>query len=448
VSEPSAERSALPEPGPNLVRHAVARFASRSLVAMLLLAIGIVFASQQIAQDVALEDATYRSAAVARGLSGVMGDGLREGDPQARHQVAAALAPILHNQTMTHIKLWSEDGTVLWADDPALVGRTFDLEPDVVALFGTERGTADLSGLDRAENVREQEEGELLEVYVGAIDSAGEPWVFEAYLSTEAMRRNHSTILAGMLPLALGGILLLQIAVLPLALSLARRVQKAQAERGRWLRHALLASELERRRIAKDLHDGVVQDLAGLSLALPVVARRLPATEDAADARRALDRVGAVLAEDVPALRSMMTDIYPPDLDGSGLLVAIEELADRAEEAGLAVSIHVDAGFSVPPDTGRLVYRVVREGLRNAVSHAPASTVRVSLRELETDVLVEVVDSGPGLPAERGQPATGHLGLQLLADTVHDVGGRLELRDHPAGGAVLRVVFPVHAVPL
>lgn len=441
MSETTADAVSSDSAGSAVVRHAVARFATRSVVVLCLLAIGIVFASQKIAREVALEDASYRSGAIARGLATVIDEGVRSGDPVARARVTAALAPALHNRTMSHIKLWTQDGTIMWADDKSLVDRRFELQPDVASLFGTEHVTAELSDLDKAENLHERGSGRLVEVYVGAFDSDGRPWVFEAYLSTQAMERNQSAIVAGMLPLALGGILLFQLTVMPLALSLARRVQRSQQERRKLLRHALLASELERRRIAQDLHDGVIQDLAGLNLTLALVKGQLRDTEQGARAGRALDEVSAVLAKDVPALRSVLTDVYPPDLANTGLLPAVEDLALRAEDAGLTVRLHVSEPFDASFVANRLTYRVVREGLRNAVKHAPGSFVRIFLLRRGPEVVVQVVDHGPGL-GERSEPRKRHLGLRLLEDTLRDLGGRLDLSNAAGGGAVLEAAFP------
>jgi signal transduction histidine kinase len=425
-----------------VVRQAVARFATRSIVAMFVLALGMIFMSERIARDVALDDATYRSSSIARGLSASIDDGVRSGNERALERVADSLSPALNSGTLSHVKLWAQDGTILWADDPELVGQRFDLERDVADLFGTRDVVADLSELERAENAGERAAGELLEVYVGAFDANGRPWVFESYLSTEQMESNRTTILSGMLPLALGGILLLQITVLPLAVSLARRVQRAQAERGKLLRHALLASELERRRIAAELHDGVIQDLAGLSYALPLIAEHLPKGPEAAGARRALEEVSGVLAHDVPLLRSMLTEIYPPNLDeDDGLLTAVEELALRAEDSGTTVTVHVSEHFTAPSEATRLAYRVVREGLRNVVKHAAGSVAQVYLIRHEDEVTVRVVDDGPGLSEER-MDTPGHIGLRLLEDTVRDLGGRFDLSSAASGGTVLEAVFP------
>jgi signal transduction histidine kinase len=426
----------------SVVRHAVLRFGLWTGVAVVLLAIGTVLVSERIARDEALEDARARAGNIARGIADLVDARTRAGDPESLDRLDLAMRGRPNRGTISHIKVWAEDGTVIWADEDSLVGRQFPLEADVTSLFGTDEVTADLSHLDRAENARERSEGELLEVYVGAVDADEVPMVFEAYLSTDAMKRDQERITAAVLPLSLGGILLFQLAVLPLAVSLARRVQRAQVERAKLLRHALRASDLERRRIAQDLHDGVIQDLAGLGYAMPMVAEQLPDTEQAADAREAVQHVSSVLGRDVSALRSLLTDIYPPDLETEGLVSAVEELAMRAEDADVAVTVQVTPEFQATLDATRLAYRVVREGLRNVIRHSHATAAQVQLLCRDDDIVVRVVDDGRGLPAEGAVAAPGHLGLRLLEDTIRDLGGRLDLSPGARGGAILEAVFP------
>lgn len=404
---------------------------------MVVLAITGVLASEQIARQVALEEATSRSEAIARVLSAVIDDRLRDGDARSRRQVGETLAATLHDDTVSHVRVWAEDGTVMWADDVALVGQHGDLSAAVRNLFGTEETTAGLSSVDA---VAPEEPGRFLEVYVGSFDRDGRPWVFEAYLSTEAMERNQEAIVSGMLPIALGGILLLQVAVLPLAVSLAHRVQRSQDERGELLRRTLLASDLERRRIAHDLHDGVIQDLTGLSYALPVLAAELPERETSSGARRALQQVSQVLARDIPALRGMLADLHPPDLAEEGLAPAVEDLASRAGDAGVTVSVHLAEPLEASPEAVRLAYRVVREGLRNAVKHAPGSRVEVHVLRRGSEVVVRVLDDGPGL-GDAVDAAPGHLGVRLLADLVRDLGGRFHLGNGAKAGAVMEATF-------
>lgn len=424
-----------------MVRHAVLRFVFWTVVAMSVLALGTVFMSARIAREEALGDARVRAAVTAREVAGLVDQSLRAGDAGSVARLDSVMTPQLRDGSLSHVKIWAEDGTVIWADEGRLVGRRFVLEEDTTTLFGTTDVTAALSDLDKEENTEERHLGQLLEVYVGAFDSDEKTIVFEAYLSTERMEQDQRSIVAGLLPLSLAGILLFQLAVLPLAVSLARRVERAQAERSKLLGHALLASDLERRRIAQDLHDGVIQDLAGVGYAMPIVAAQLPAGPQAHDAREAMEHVSSVLGRDVALLRSLLTDIYPPDLSGAGLVSAVEDLALRAEDQQVAVAVQVSPGFEAPLDASRLAYRVVREGLRNVLRHAEASNAEVHLLRHGDDVVVRVVDDGRGI-ADSRVVAPGHLGLRLLEDTVSDLGGRLDLSPGASGGAILEAVFP------
>ena len=206
------------------------------------------------------------------------------------------------------------------------------------------------------------------------------------------------------------------------------------------LGHALAASDLERRRIAADLHDGLVQSLSALSYSLPAVRSALPETASAA--RRVLLSVEGELQTEVRALRQMMTAIYPADLSTGDLRPAVEDLADRAREAGLTVVVSMDAGLVRPSaEAAQMVYRIVREGLRNVVRHAQASRVTVTVALAGGMVEVAVDDDGwgsDGVPSEEG-----HVGIRLLADAVADMGGRLVFERSELGGARLWATFPL-----
>ncbi len=107
-------------------------------------------------------------------------------------------------------------------------------------------------------------------------------------------------------------------------MSLARRVDRGQQQMQRLLVNAVESSDLERRRIAQDLHDGVVQDLAGIGYALDSEARRLP---EGSGMRERLEQTGDILRRDLATVRTLMTDIYPPDLATKGLAEVVRELA-------------------------------------------------------------------------------------------------------------------------
>ena len=426
-----------------VVRAALVRFAWGSVIALVLLTVGAVIIGGRIAEDAALREAQLRGQTIANTIAGpLVDDHVRGRDPGALARLDRVMLARMEDGSLSHVKLWSRDGHVLWADEKDLVGDEFELDEDVSSLFGTRKVTAELSDLSKAENAGERAEGELLEVYAGTFDADGEPVVFEAYLATDRMRQDERRIITDILPLTIGGLLLFQLAVLPLAVSLARRVERGENERSRMMRHTLLVAAQEQRRIAQDLHDGVIQDLAGLSYAMPVVAAHLPDTPEAQGARDAVARVSTVLQEDVAALRSLLTDIYPPDLHGDGFTHALQDLAQQARERGTEVEVMVPPGYDESIDVNRLAYRVVREGLRNVVKHARAAAARVEVSRADDRLHVRVSDDGVGLD---GPPEAepGHLGLKLLHDTLRDFGGRLEVRPGARGGTVMEATFPV-----
>ncbi len=233
--------------------------------------------------------------------------------------------------------------------------------------------------------------------------------------------------------------------LLPVALSMARRIDDAGAERSSLLRHAAAASALERRRIAGDLHDGVVQDLAGIGYALPAIRRSLPDGPDTEDARQKLDRVTEIVTRDVTALRSVITDIYPPDLNEGGLVPASQLLFSEVRYAGIEVDVHIDPTVSdqpLPIDAAVLGYRVLRETLRNVVRHSGAARAGVSLRTENGDLVIVVEDDGVGFDPTLPAPQ-GHFGLRLLEDTLSDVGGSLVIDPPPDGGTRVVARFPI-----
>ena len=262
-------------------------------------------------------------------------------------------------------------------------------------------------------------------------------------MATEQMERDADELVVLLVGLAVGSLVLFLVVVLPLALTLGRRVQHAEQGRARLLRHVLLASDLERRRIAAVLHDGVVQDLAGMGYALPAVAAALPPEAEAPGVRGVLDRLTDLVCDDVSKLRQQLVDIHPPDLDGDGLASSVQELvANEATAGAIEAEVRVAADLGLTSDAARLAYRVVREGVRNVVKHAQAEHVSVDIGRSGGLVLVRVSDDGRGPVPGRDAEAEGHLGLRLLRDAVRDLGGRLDLASVAPVGTELSAAFP------
>jgi signal transduction histidine kinase len=448
-SDHMSNRSSTPEDRRSkpAVRQAVVRFLVGSALALVILAAGTVFVGGRIAEDQALSEARNVAKLLAQRVAApLVTKAFRTGDPQAKNRLEAAMRERLRDGSIVHIKLWDPDGTVLWSDETTMIGNRYPIDAEDRELFGTTKATAEVSTLDKKENVNEQASGELLEVYAGARDGTRRPIMFEAYLPLDTLHRQELAIITGVLPVGIGGLLLFAIVVLPMAIRLSRRVERHEAERSKMMRHALVASELERRRIAQELHDGVIQDLAGITFALPTVAACLPDDEDGDEARETVESVTDLVQKDATALRSMLVELYPPDLGGKGFAMAVRDIARSASEQGVAVKVDVDPDLVVPLDVATLAYRVIREGLRNVVKHARATAAEVRMRVESGRLDVVVSDDGRGVDgsttAERG-----HLGLQLLRDTVSDLGGTLRLGANEPRGAVLNASIPMDLIP-
>jgi signal transduction histidine kinase len=448
-SELMSRRSSAPEDRERkpAVRQALVRFLLGCALALVILAAGTVYVGGRIAEEQALSEARNVAKLLAQRVAApLVTEAFRQGNPQARHRLESAMRERLRDGSIKHIKLWDPDGTVLWSDESNMIGHQYPIDPEDRKLFGTTNATADVSTLDKKENANERASGELLEVYAGAVDGSRRPIMFEAYLPLDTLHRQEVAIITGVLPVGIGGLLLFAIFVLPMAIRLSRRVERHEAERSKMMRHALVASELERRRIAQELHDGVIQDLAGITFALPTVAASLPDDEDGDEARETVDSVTELVQKDATALRSMLVELYPPDLGGKGFAMAVRDIARSASEQGVAVKVDVDPDLVVPLDVATLAYRVIREGLRNVVKHARATAAEVRMRVDSGRLDVVVADDGrgvdPSTTAERG-----HFGLQLLRDTVSDLGGTLRLGANEPQGAVLNVSIPMDLIP-
>jgi signal transduction histidine kinase len=419
------------------------RFVAGSLLALVIVAVVTEIVAHNVAEAGALRDARARGGLFGRAAAvSLINSAVRAGDKQQLGRLDYVMRNRLLDGSIVHIKMWDITGTVIWSDEHGLRGKKFELEPEVQAIFGTDKVLAGMTTLSKAENQKEVGEGPLFEVYTAAHDADGVPVVLESYWSTSLLAADERAMVQRIEPLVLGSLILFQLALFPLALSLARRVDHGSAERTRMLGHALSASELERRRIAQDLHDGVIQDLSGLGYVLPTVYAQLPQTPRADAARSVLQKISTVVERDVASLRSLLTDLYPERLAPGGLVSAIEELARTPIAAGLAISVDVDRAATESMEVTQLTYRVIREGLRNVVAHAHARSARITAERRGTTMLVTVTDDGGGLAREEMSSESGHLGLRLLSDLLHDVGGTLDLSAGSAGGAVLTATFP------
>ena len=349
--------------------------------------------------------------------------------------------PSVLRGSLVRVKIWSEDGTIVYSDEPRLIGEQFELDEDERAIFTSNEQGAEVSDLSKPEN-RFETDSKLLEVYSRTETPSGTPLLFEAYFRYSGVTEVGRNLWAQFAPITIGALVVLELVQIPLAWSMARRLQASQRERERLLRHALDASDAERRRIASDLHDGVVQELTGVSLALAAQGR-----SDTIGRQNVLDASSDIRTA-IKSLRSLLVEIYPPNLQEEGLQSAIADLLSGLTARGFETRLDADLdGTVIDPETAGLVYRAAQESLRNVVTHSAAEHVRVDLRVVDRSVRLSVDDDGRGFSAttleERADD--GHVGLRALAGLVADLGGSLTVRSAPGEGTRVEVSIPIDA---
>jgi signal transduction histidine kinase len=426
----------------SIVRTSMMRFAVLSLAALITLGAAIQFSSGHVARTEAVRDARMRSQGVATGLVSPLVDAqLRRGDSAAIARLTQAMKTRIHDGTFGHALVWDQEGRVLWSDVTPAIGRRFDLSPELESAFGSAGVFSALPQDSDRHPDRIPGEGEMVEVYVAARGADGVPYLFETLIPPDRIAAERAQILREFLPLGLGGLLAFQLATLPLAYSLARRVDRARSRRSAVLQRSLLSWHQERRRLAHELHDGVVQDLSAASYALPSVAGMLPPGPSSDAARSTADHIGVILRQDLKAMRSLVSELLPTDLEGVGLRSNLESLVARRKDKRSVVHLEVAPDLEIGAEVGGVVYRVVREGLINVDRHAHADNVWVRVRRIGALVDIELSDDGRGL-GPMDQDLNEHFGLRLLEALTGDVGGTLTLSDRPEGGAVMQVQLP------
>jgi PAS domain S-box-containing protein len=192
------------------------------------------------------------------------------------------------------------------------------------------------------------------------------------------------------------------------------------------------ASDAERRRLERNLHDGAQQRLVATSLAVRMAARRV--TDDPA-LRAMLDGAGNELMLALEELRELARGLHPAVLSDHGLCAAVEAVAERAP---LRVTVDVPIDERLPETVEAAAYFVVCEALTNVAKYAHASEARVRVERSDGHATVEVVDDGVGGADERGGS-----GLRGLADRVEALGGRFVVTSPVGEGTAVRAQLPV-----
>ncbi len=400
--------------------------------------IGWAWMFQRTSESSAVKDAgQYGMLSGRAALAPFITDDLLTGSKEAIDNVAIAGKALMTEGGATHVKVWSVDGKVLWADEERLIGQTFEFEEDEKQLLDGEGVLANLSALDKAENKFEIAAGEksLLQVYFGWKTPSGTPMVVETYYPTDLVDARASDQRHSFLPLLLAGLVLLTLAWIPLARALTHRLKRLQAERENLLERVIDSSDIERRRIAAEVHDGAVQELIGITFSLSAAADESPPPMN-----ERLGGLAVATRHTVRSLRSLLNSIYPVEVPEEGWAAGLDSIITALRQRGVKVNVAVpDVGLS--PANELLLLRVGREALRNVDAHAHASEVNISMTKTGRKVKLVIVDNGVGFDKEMAvsQRQVGHLGLQLLRDLAEDMGAALVVDSTPGSGTTVHL---------
>jgi two-component system NarL family sensor kinase len=424
----------------------LARFALAGLLTVIVVGAIAVALQRNAARDDAINDAQTLARLAGEGILGPnINRALIDGDEQQLEKVDRIVKErILSEDGIVRIKVWDRSGTIVYSDLHTLRGRTFDLPEEEREAFETGKAEAELTNLSRDENRFDRLSGKLLEVYLPIESAEGEPLLFELYQRQSSIGTTAQRTWLSFLPALIGALVLLQLLQLPLAYRMARTLHDNRVEREALLLRALAASDTERRRIASDLHDGVVQDLAGTSYSLAAAADRIDG-EAPPDVSHALRDGARQTRRSIRQLRSLLVDIYPPDLHRAGLAAALSDLVAPLESRGVHARVDLPPGLRLERDAEALMFRTAQEALRNVMAHSEAENVDVSVVLENSHAGLAIADDGRGFAPVEAQAARddGHLGLRVLADMAKDAGGRLDIDSEPGRGTRVWLEVPV-----
>jgi len=209
-------------------------------------------------------------------------------------------------------------------------------------------------------------------------------------------------------------------------------------------RRLMTEREAERKALARDLHDQVIQDLLSYTYQLEEVesdwADQLPVS--------ALTETRNGIREVVSTLRQLCSDLRPPTIDSHGLSAAIRSLTHQwTKQTGIQVDLEIAAELGRLPEAIELsVFRIIQEGLRNVRKHARATHVRLSMqRGQDANLLVQIIDNGKGLSKPVNLATLSdqkHFGLLGISERVSLLGGNMHVASKASGGLELKIEIP------
>ncbi|MBU2667964.1 ATP-binding protein [Actinoplanes bogorensis] len=323
------------------------------------------------------------------------------------------LQPFLAGGVVERVKVLAVRGdraTVVFSDEPRAEGLAEGL------------GRPSVAGVPRDASHRYERSlaGSAKEVFFPFRDAHGQASRLELYVPVDTARPTIVVVLA----VLLAGL------IVPLIHTRSRRP-------------AFPAGELARRDLARHLHDGVIPELAGARM----LVDNLRDAGDADLARAGVtrgelaDRLHTVLSSEIGQLRTLLTELVPPEPVGVHLPSAVDGLVDRLRPASaLVITTSVPVLPGLPAAVAPVLLSVAGELLRNAIRHASATAVHIAVTAAAGRIRLTVADDGIGFDPHAPVPA-GHVGLRLVRDLLREHGGVLAVAPSSGAGATLTATW-------
>jgi signal transduction histidine kinase len=200
------------------------------------------------------------------------------------------------------------------------------------------------------------------------------------------------------------------------------------------------ATEYERRRLGRQLHDNLCQHLTGTALKAQTIVKQLEQNDVGAaeNARGVVD----LLNRGIEIARDIARGLFSSELEGEGLITALGGLADTtSREHQIGCTFRYDGEVTPPADTATHLYWIAREAVTNALRHADADHIEIRLRRAVTGIELSVEDDGVGINGSSGEQ--GGVGLHVMRHRAQLAGGSLETVDRIAHGTIIRCAIPL-----
>ncbi len=210
----------------------------------------------------------------------------------------------------------------------------------------------------------------------------------------------------------------------------------------------MIGQEIERKRIAMELHDGLGQALTLIKLMVEDSLMRVR-RGSIDNAEELLGTTVLHIQEAIRDLRHICSELHPALLQGRGLLAALMSLAERFDQNPASPVVTVDfrvAERDIPDRLKADIFRIAQEGVHNAVKHAAATEIKLSVAHVETGIMLTIADEGIGFdqlnPSDPRSSLSG-LGLIGMQQRVESNGGRFSVRSSDGGGTLVSAIWEI-----